>query len=186
MSKTKFKPIVIGVNTSIESEYKRLLEAKRSDLRDLKAYASRFVDIESYDILFKDFSQTFRERFADKFASQFPSLVNQSKQLEMVDCDIAKIDSFAAAIQSNYIALNEDLEAIEKTDFNIYTKDEKQTLLYETLKRISDDYELLKENGLTIFPMAIANGTQQALKYDFQKQKLTPNIRIFSPNWGKY
>ena len=186
MSKTKFKPIVIGVNTSIQSEYKRLLEAKRSDLKDLKAYASRFVQIESFDILFKDFSQTFRDRFAAKFESQFPSLVNQSKQLEMVDCDIAKIDSLAAAIQSNYIALNEDLEPTEKTDFNIYTKDDKQNLLYETLERICDDYSTLKSQGLTIFPMAICNGTQQALKYDFSTQSLTPNISVFSPNWGKY
>ena len=161
MSKTKFKPIVIGVNTSIQSEYKRLLEAKRSDLRDLKAYASRFVEIESFDILFKDFSQTFRDRFAAKFESQFPSLVN-------------------------YIALNEDLEPTESPDFNIYTKDDKQNLLYETLERICDDYSTLKSQGLTIFPMAICNGTQQALKYDFSTQSLTPNISVFSPNWGKY
>ena len=185
MSKTKFKPMIIGTNTSIESEYKRNLDAKRSDLSDLKAYASRFVDVESYDILEKDFSQTFRKRFSDKFASQFPKLVNQSKQLEMVDCDISKIDSLSMAIQSNKIALDNELNPTEKTDFNIYTKDEKENQVYTTLQRLSEDYSTLKGLGYNIFPMAICNGTQQALMYDFSTQSLKPNISIFAPSWGR-
>ena len=185
MSKTQFKPIVIGRKSSLEEEHKRNLDAKRSDLRELKEYASRFIDVESYDILEKDFLQTFKKRFTDKFASQFPTLVNQSKQLEMVDCDISKIDTLSNRIEANKTEIDAELNHISDIDYNIYTTDENQNLLFKALQRISDDYCILKKNGLQIFPMAICNGTQQALKYDFKTQRMHPNIHIFNKNFGR-
>ncbi len=179
----EFKPIAIGTNDGAKREYERLLNAKRSDLRELSDYANRFIEVDDYTLLFKDFKNTFRKLFSEKFASQFPNLVSQQKQLELVDCDITKIDALSDRIESNTIALDENLKATEKTDFNIYTKDENQNKLYKTLCRISDDYKELKDGGLNIFPMAIVNGTAQALRYDFQKAKLIPNIAIFTSTW---
>ena len=180
-----FKPIAIGVNEGAEREYNRLLIAKRSDLRDLNDYASRFIQIDDYTVLFKDFKNHFRNEFAKKFADQFPNLVSQQKQLELVDCDISKIDALSDKIESNTIALDENLQPTEKTDFNIYTRDENQNKMYKTLCRISDDYKSLKDGGLNIFPMAIVNGTSQALKYDFQQAKLIPNVAVFTSTWRR-
>jgi len=185
MSNKKFQPIAIGINESAKSEHERNLNAKRSDLRELSDYASRFVDVNDYSLLFTDFKKTFRDLFKDKFASQFPNLVSQAKQLEMVDCDITKIDALCEAIESNPITLNSDLKYTEKTDFNIYTKDEEQNKLFITLSRIGEDYSELKKNGLNVFPMAIVNGTNQALRYDFATQRLKPNITIFTSKWSR-
>ena len=79
-----FKPIAIGVNEGAEREYERLLNAKRSDLRELSDYASRFIEVDDYNVLFADFKNTFRNKFSQKFASQFPNLVSQQKQLELM------------------------------------------------------------------------------------------------------
>ena len=46
-------------------------------------------------------------------------------------------------------------------------------------------YAELKKDGVNIFPMAIVNGTSQALRYDFSTQRLKPNISIFSPNHNR-
>lgn len=185
MKNTNFKRIAIGVNEGAKSEHERNLNAKRSDLRELSDYVNRFIEIDDYTLLFQDFKNTFRERFAEKFANQFPNLVSQQKQLELVDCDITKIDALSDAIESNKIALDKDLKPTEKTDFNIYTKSEDENRLYKTLSAIADNYAELKKSGVNVFPMAIVNGTSQALKYDFASQRLKPNIAIFSPNYKR-
>jgi iron-sulfur cluster repair protein YtfE (RIC family) len=185
MKNTNFKRIAIGVNEGAKSEHERSLNAKRSDLRELSDYVNRFIEIDDYTLLFQDFKNTFRERFAEKFAKQFPNLVSQQKQLELVDCDINKIDALADAIERNKIALDSDLNMTEKVDFNIYTKSEDENRLYKSLLDISDNYAELKKNGVNIFPMAIVNGTSQALRYDFASQRLQPNIAIFSPNYQR-
>jgi iron-sulfur cluster repair protein YtfE (RIC family) len=185
MKNTNFKKIAIGVNEGAKSEHERSLNAKRSDLRELSDYVNRFIEIDDYTLLFQDFKNTFRERFAEKFAKQFPNLVSQQKQLELVDCDINKIDALSDAIERNKIALDKDLNATEKVDFNIYTKSEDENRLYKTLSAIADNYAELKKNGVNVFPMAIVNGTSQALRYDFASQRLKPNIAIFSPNYQR-
>lgn len=185
MKKTNFKRIAIGINEGAKSEHERSLNAKRSDLRELSDYVNRFIEIDDYTLLFQDFKNTFRERFAEKFANQFPNLVSQQKQLELVDCDINKIDALADAIERNKIALDSDLNMTQKVDFNIYTKSEDENRLYKSLLDISDNYAELKKNGVNIFPMAIVNGTSQALRYDFASQRLQPNIAIFSPNYQR-
>ena len=185
MKNTNFKRIAIGINEGAKSEHERSLNAKRSDLRELSDYVNRFIEIDDYTLLFQDFKNTFRERFAEKFANQFPNLVSQQKQLELVDCDINKIDALADAIERNKIALDSDLNMTEKVDFNIYTKSEDENRLYKSLLDISDNYAELKKSGVNIFPMAIVNGTSQALRYDFASQRLQPNIAIFSPNYQR-
>ena len=185
MKNTNFKKIAIGVNEGAKSEHERNLNAKRSDLRELSDYVNRFIEIDDYTLLFQDFKNTFRERFADKFAKQFPNLVSQQKQLELVDCDINKIDALSDAIERNKIALDKDLNPTEKTDFNIYTKSADENRLYKTLLAIADNYAELKKDGVNYFPMAIVNGTSQALRYDFASQRLKPNISIFSPNYHR-
>jgi acyl carrier protein phosphodiesterase len=172
MKNTNFKKIAIGVNEGAKSEHERNLNAKRSDLRELSDYVNRFIEIDDYTL-------------AEKFAKQFPNLVSQQKQLELVDCDINKIDALSDAIERNKIALDKDLNPTEKTDFNIYTKSEDENRLYKTLSAIADNYAELKKNGVNVFPMAIVNGTSQALRYDFASQRLKPNIAIFSPNYQR-
>tara|TARA_R100001440_G_scaffold68601_1_gene90200 strand:+ start:240 stop:794 length:555 start_codon:yes stop_codon:yes gene_type:complete len=178
-----FEPIAIGVNDTAKSNHERDLNAKRSDLRELCEYVNRFIEVDDYTLLFKGFKKRFRTLFAEKFESQFPNLVSQQKQLELVDCDISKIDLLCESIEANSIALDKDLNPIEKTDFNIYTKSEAQNKMYKTLSRICEDYKTLKEGGLNVFPMAIVNGTSQALKYDFSKQKLVVNVGVFSASY---
>ena len=152
MKNTNFKRIAIGVNEGAKSEHERSLNAKRSDLRELSDYVNRFIEIDDYTLLFQDFKNTFRERFADKFAKQFPNLVSQQKQLELVDCDINKIDALADAIERNKIALDKDLNPTEKVDFNIYTKSEDENRLYKTLSAIADNYAELKKDGVNVSP----------------------------------
>ena len=172
-----FVPVIIGKDTAREDAYKRDLNAKRNDLSALHEYCSRFIEIEDKTILFRNFKETFLKLFYDKYHSQFPSIVTLEKMLDFASVDMQKIETLAKSIEAINIELNSDFEPIKEVDFNIYTKTQKENLLFATMKRLCQDIDTLKNNGVTIFPMAIQNGTMQTLKYDFKSKSMQPNLK---------
>ena len=172
-----FVPVIIGKDTAREDAYKRDLNAKRNDLSALYEYCSRFIEIEDKTILFRNFKETFLKLFYDKYQSQFPSIVTLEKMLDFASVDMQKIETLAKSIEAINIELNSDFEPIKDIDFNIYTKTQKENLLFATMKRLCQDIDTLKNNGVTIFPMAIQNGTMQTLKYDFKSKSMQPNLK---------
>lgn len=175
--RTDFVPVIIGKDTTREDAYKRDLNAKRSDLNALYEYCSRFIEIEDKTVLFKNFKETFLKMFYDKYYSQFPSIVTLEKMLDFASVDMQKIETLATSIESINIELNSDFHPVKEVDFNIYTKTQKENLLFATMKRLCQDIDTLKNNGVTIFPMAIQNGTMQTLKYDFKSKSMQPNLK---------
>jgi len=172
-----FVPVIIGKDTAREDAYKRDLNAKRNDLSALYEYCSRFIEIQDKTILFRNFKETFLKLFYDKYHSQFPSIVTLEKMLDFASVDMQKIETLAKSIEAINIELNSDFEPIKEVDFNIYTKTQKENLLFATMKRLCQDIDTLKNNGVTIFPMAIQNGTMQTLKYDFKSKSMQPNLK---------
>jgi len=172
-----FVPVIIGKDTAREDAYKRDLNTKRNDLSALHEYCSRFIEIEDKTILFRNFKETFLKLFYDKYHSQFPSIVTLEKMLDFASVDMQKIETLAKSIEAINIELNSDFEPIKEVDFNIYTKTQKENLLFATMKRLCQDIDTLKNNGVTIFPMAIQNGTMQTLKYDFKSKSMQPNLK---------
>ena len=172
-----FVPVIIGKDTAREDAYKRDLNAKRNDLSALHEYCSRFIEIEDKTVLFKNFKETFLKMFYDKYQTQFPSIVTLEKMLDFASVDMQKIETLAKSIEAINIELNSDFEPIKEVDFNIYTKTQKENLLFATMKRLCQDIDTLKNNGVTIFPMAIQNGTMQTLKYDFKSKSMQPNLK---------
>ena len=175
--RTDFVPVIIGKDTAREDAYKRDLNAKRNDLSALYEYCSRFIDIEDKTVLFKNFKETFLRMFYDKYHTQFPSIVTLEKMLDFASVDMQKIETLATSIEAINIELNSDFEPVKDVDFNIYTKTQKENLLFATMKRLCQDIDTLKNNGVTIFPMAIQNGTMQTLKYDFKSKSMQPNLK---------
>jgi hypothetical protein len=175
--RTDFVPVIIGKDTAREDAYKRDLNTKRNDLSALHEYCSRFIEIEDKTVLFKNFKETFLKMFYDKYHSQFPSIVTLEKMLDFASVDMQKIETLAKSIEAINIELNSDFEPIKEVDFNIYTKTQKENLLFATMKRLCQDIDTLKNNGVTIFPMAIQNGTMQTLKYDFKSKSMQPNLK---------
>ena len=175
-SKDDFTPIIIGRDESAEQTYKRNLKAKRDDITALYDYCVKFIDIEDKSLLYKDFKNTFLKLFYDKYQSQFPSIVTLEKMLDFASVDIALIERLASQIESVDIALDKEMNALAEVDFNIYTKNHKENLLFACMKRMSQDINTLKKNGVNIFPIAIQNGTMQTLKYNFRTQTLEPNL----------
>ena len=172
-----FVPVIIGKDTTREDAYKRDLNVKRSDLNALHEYCSRFIEIQDKTVLFRNFKETFLRLFYDKYHSQFPSIVTLEKMLDFADVDMQKIETLATSIEAINIELNSDFEPIKKVDFNIYTKTQQENLLFATMKRLCSDLDVLKNNGVTLFPMAIQNGTMQTLKYDFKSKTMQPNLK---------
>ncbi len=172
-----FVPVIIGKDTAREDAYKRDLNAKRNDLSALHEYCSRFIEIQDKTVLFKNFKETFLKMFYDKYQTQFPSIVTLEKMLDFASVDMQKIETLAKSIEAINIELNSDFEPIKDVDFNIYTKTQKENLLFATMKRLCQDIDTLKNNGVTIFPMAIQNGTMQTLKYDFKSKSMQPNLK---------
>ena len=175
--RTDFVPVIIGKDTAREDAYKRDLNAKRSDLNALYEYCSRFIDIEDKTVLFKNFKETFLKMFYDKYHTQFPSIVTLEKMLDFASVDVQKIETLATSIEAINIELDTDFHPVKEVDFNIYTKTQKENLLFATMKRLCQDIDTLKNNGVTIFPMAIQNGTMQTLKYDFKSKSMQPNLK---------
>ena len=175
--RTDFVPVIIGKDTAREDAYKRDLNAKRNDLSALYEYCSRFIEIQDKTVLFKNFKETFLKMFYDKYQTQFPSIVTLEKMLDFASVDMQKIETLAKSIEAINIELNSDFEPIKDIDFNIYTKTQKENLLFATMKRLCQDIDTLKNNGVTIFPMAIQNGTMQTLKYDFKSKSMQPNLK---------
>ena len=175
--RTDFVPVIIGKDTAREDAYKRDLNTKRNDLSALHEYCSRFIEIEDKTILFRNFKETFLKLFYDKYHSQFPSIVTLEKMLDFASVDMQKIETLAKSIEAINIELNSDFEPVKDIDFNIYTKTQKENLLFATMKRLCQDIDTLKNNGVTIFPMAIQNGTMQTLKYDFKSKSMQPNLK---------
>jgi hypothetical protein len=175
--RTDFVPVIIGKDTAREDAYKRDLNTKRNDLSALHEYCSRFIEIEDKTVLFKNFKETFLKMFYDKYQTQFPSIVTLEKMLDFASVDMQKIETLAKSIEAINIELNSDFEPIKDVDFNIYTKTQKENLLFATMKRLCQDIDTLKNNGVTIFPMAIQNGTMQTLKYDFKSKSMQPNLK---------
>jgi hypothetical protein len=175
--RTDFVPVIIGKDTAREDAYKRDLNTKRNDLSALHEYCSRFIEIEDKTVLFKNFKETFLKMFYEKYQTQFPSIVTLEKMLDFASVDMQKIETLAKSIEAINIELNSDFEPIKDVDFNIYTKTQKENLLFATMKRLCQDIDTLKNNGVTIFPMAIQNGTMQTLKYDFKSKSMQPNLK---------
>lgn len=174
--KDEFTPIIIGKDNAREDAYKRDLEAKRRDLTALDEYCSTFVSIEDKTILFKDFKETFLKMFYDKYHSQFPSIVTLQKMIEFSSVDMDKIDTLSKNIESIKIDLDESFSPLSEVDFNIYTKTQKENLLYATMKRVCQDLDTLSNNGVRLHPMSIQNGTMQTIKYDWKSQSMQPNL----------
>ena len=175
--RTDFVPVIIGKDTAREDAYKRDLNAKRNDLSALHEYCSRFIEIQDKTVLFKNFKETFLKMFYEKYQTQFPSIVTLEKMLDFASVDMQKIETLAKSIEAINIELNSDFEPVKEVDFNIYTKTQKENLLFATMKRLCQDIDTLKNNGVTIFPMAIQNGTMQTLKYDFKSKSMQPNLK---------
>lgn len=174
--KDEFTPIIIGKDKAREDAYKRDLEAKRRDLTALDEYCSTFVSIEDKTILFKDFKETFLKMFYDKYHSQFPSIVTLQKMIEFSSVDMDKIETLCRNIESIKIDLDETFSPLSEIDFNIYTKNQKENLLYATMKRVCQDLDTLSNNGVRLHPMSIQNGTMQTIKYDWKTQSMQPNL----------
>jgi len=180
--KDEFTPIIISRDTAREDAYKRDLDAKRRDLTALDEYCSTFVSIEDKTILFKDFKETFLKMFYDKYASQFPSIVTLQKMIEFSSVDMDKIETLCKNIESIKIDLDENFHQLSEVDFNIYTKTQKENLLYATMKRLCQDLDTLQNNGVRLHPMSIQNGTMNTIKYDWRSQSMQPNLSAVHNN----
>jgi hypothetical protein len=96
--------------------------------------------------------------------------------IEFSSVDMDKIETLSKNIESIKIDLDESFSPLSEVDFNIYTKNQKENLLYATMKRVCQDLDTLSNNGVRLHPMSIQNGTMQTIKYDWKSQSMQPNL----------
>jgi hypothetical protein len=64
----------------------------------------------------------------------------------------------------------------DEPDFNIYTQSEDQNRLYKYLTSVADAVAKAEQFGITTYPANICGGFNGWLGFDFNTNKIVPNI----------
>jgi hypothetical protein len=177
MSKA-FTPIVISRDVTAEKEFRTDVERKYRLSKEFFSYVDRFVKTEDRNVLKHELPYNyFIEQFTAKFEGNFPPQLSVRKQMELLEVDTAKIDFLSNEIASIKVEIDFNTGLPEdETDFNIYTQSEDQNRLYKYLTSVADAVAKAEQFGITTYPANICGGFNGWLGFDFNTNKIVPNI----------
>ena len=177
MSKA-FTPIVISRDVTAEKEFRTDVERKYRLSNEFFSYVDRFVKTEDRNVLKHELPYNyFIEQFTAKFEGNFPPQLSVRKQMELLEVDTAKIDFLSNEIASIKVEIdfNTGLPK-DEPDFNLYTQSEDQNKMYKYLTSVADAVAKAEQFGITTYPANICGGFNGWLGFDFNTNKIVPNI----------
>jgi hypothetical protein len=97
--------------------------------------------------------------------------------MELMEVDSAKIDFLSNEIASIKVEIdfNNGLPE-QEPDFDIYTQSEDQNKIYKYLTSVADSVAKAEQFGITTYPANICGGFNGWLGFDFNTNKIVPNI----------
>jgi hypothetical protein len=176
MSK-KFNPIVIGYLTNEAKQYKDDAQRKYRLYNEFFAYVQKFIPVDDKEAFKGNLYASFTDTFANKFTNQFPPQLSVRKMFELMEVDTAKIDFYVREIEA--IKIDIDLntgETINEPDWNVYTQSDEQNKLFEYLTKTIDAIQLGNEFGIQVYPSNICQAFSGWVAYDWEQNKLVPNV----------
>jgi hypothetical protein len=186
MKNKEFKPIVIGYNASAESNYKANLSSKIERLTQFFEECTKYVDIKDKNAYKPNLYNSFVEDFSAKYKSQFSELLTIDKILELSEVPVDKLRFLAAKINEIDIDLDFNTHEASTPDFSIKTESIEENLLYEYSKRIAAAIHDNKPEYMTFFYADLVRGFANILQYDFNSQKLVPNVSYIKGQYRRF
>lgn len=176
-TRNNFQPIVIGLLENEKNEFKKQSERKYKLFNELMSYMDTFVKIEDKTCLTSDVYDKCVDTILSKYKDEFPPALSESKVMELLDVDTAKIKYLSDEFEQINIELNlENGQVLNEPDFNIYTSSEEENKLYNYLTKTINVIEEGKEYGINIYPANLCQAFYGWISYDWSKGGLTPNI----------
>ena len=174
----RFNPIVISRDVTAENEFRTDVERKYRLSNEFFSYVDRFVKTEDRNVLKHEIPYNyFVDQFTAKFEGNFPPQLSVRKQMELLEVDTAKIDFLSNEIASIKVEINFNTgQAEQEPDFDIYTQSEDQNKLYKYLTSVADAVAKAEQFGITTYPANICGGFNGWLGFDFNTNKIVPNI----------
>ncbi len=176
MSK-KFTPLVVGYQTNEAKQYKDQVERKFRLYNEFFAYVQKFIPVDDKEAFKGNLYASFTDTFANKFTNQFPPQLSVRKMFDLMEVDTAKIDFYVREIDA--IKIDIDLntgEPINEPDWNVYTQSNEQNKLFEYLTKTIDAIQLGNEFGIQVYPSNICQAFSGWVAYDWEQNKLVPNV----------
>lgn len=173
----EFKAICIGKLTAEEKQWKADVERKWRLCNEYFDYIGKFIPFFDRNEFKGNLYANFTDQFIAKFEGQFPPQLSVRKMFELLEVDTAKIDFLVREIEA--IKLDIDYNTgvpTETPDFNIYTKSEAENKLYAYLQKAADVIQEGEAFGIKVYPADICRAFSGFLGYDFEQNKLMPNI----------
>ena len=187
MKAKTFQPIVIGHDVDLENKYVTSTDTKKKRFNELTDYLQLFVSTENINSFEGRIYDEFITRFYDKHHENFPSLTIH-KIAELHSCQLHKVDALIDSFES--IKMDWDLEKNhpkhEAPDFRILTTNENENKLFNALTKIVDSIENAQAIGLQFYPAPILNGLNGWMSFDFNTNKMLPNISRIQGNERNY
>lgn len=175
MSK-EFKPIIIGHKHEEEKTFKASVEAKKMRYKELFSHLSKFISVDEISAFDGRIYDEVIKRFTDKHHASYPTL-SIEKVAELHDMSLHKIEAMISAF--NMINIPWDIEKnapLQTPDFRIKTQNEEQNKRYTLLSNIVNAIEQAQAQEMTFYPSPMLQGFNGWMQFDFDTNKIVPNI----------
>lgn len=178
--RTKYKPLLLGIDEVQKAKHEAKLNAFRTHLSDFFKEIEKHIQIENKS----DYKQNPLEAFFEKWEAQhrnkFPEMLSLEKCLELAEVNTDKLRFLSVRINQvkNEIELNWDTLEAAKIDFGIYTDNLTQNQILDLLNALVKNIEKAKQYKNPIYPSDLLRAFGGMLIFDYKDQKLKPNIQF--------
>lgn len=174
--KAKFVPITIGFDEAGRQKFQSDLKVLIAYLSDFFNECSKYVQIKDKNAYKGDLLNSFISDFSDKYKTQFSELLTIEKILELSNVNTHKLRFLEMKIKEFDLEIDYNTLKAIPPDFSIKTKSIQENLLYQYSLNICKAIHENKPNDITLFYSDLVRGFVNVLSYDFELQKLVPNI----------
>jgi hypothetical protein len=186
MKNKEFKPIVIGYDESSKKRFEANLTALSVHLKDFFTECEKYVQIEDKNVYKGNLLNSFISDFSKKYKTQFSELLTIDKILELSNVDTHKLRFLESKIKEINIEIDYNTHEASTPDFSIKTESIEENLLYEYSKRIAAAIHDNKPEYMTFFYADLVRGFANILQYDFNSQKLVPNVSYIKGQYRRF
>ena len=186
MKNKEFKPIVIGYDESSKKRFEANLTALSVHLKDFFTECEKYVQIEDKNVYKGNLLNSFISDFSKKYKTQFSELLTIDKILELSNVDTHKLRFLESKIKEINIEIDYNTHKAETPDFSIKTNSLEENLLYEYASGIAAAVHKTKPEYLTFFYADLVRGFANILQYDFNSQRLVPNVSWIKGNYRRF
>lgn len=173
--KPEFKPVLLFTDTISMREFNERQEKKATDLTEVFAYISKFLDVENPIEFKEDIYGIFLNRFYERYVHEFPP-VGLNKILELMSVNTNYLVELINKFESTELELDWKTGKAKKCpSFDIYTETPEQNKLTKTLDKLIQSVNELKAMGRNVYVGNIIQGTQGAVTFDHTDNVLKVN-----------